>query len=391
MRLLISLAFILTLACSGLDTPDAPPREIPGQAPTPALEQDGTSAPLPSVPLTSLPEWISSGACSMPQILDADAALQESDASGPLHNGLLLCEVAFSGTPPKGRRWDAFGGNPDPSIHINDLPSACAYDTHDVTLSWQGVTLATGDPIEVSAYDRDLRHDDDAGTDSTPLEDWPVRLKGSHFAMTCGALTEAAVQARLPGRIADARAALSVLQQAMQPEPLAENWGWPDDAERIARRHLEDVAGHISWTAAPARALLANEAGIQARWEDTVAASIEQTRAGLSSTADLGQGLSVTVSEISCGYSCTVTLTLHNQGALVTLTPGTDWGAWLITPHGRDVELMMQESLPGDALTLTNGQQTTLRLQQTSNEATDRSMIRIKALNRHHILAIPSP
>ena len=327
----------------------------------------------------------------MPQILDADGALQEADASGPIRNGLLLCEVAFSGTPPKGLRWDAFGGNPDPSVRINDLPTACAYNTHDATLSWQGMTLAAGDLLEVSAYDVDLRHDDAAGMDSTSFEDWPVRFKGSHFALTCGALTEAAVQARLPGRVEDARAALSVLQQAMLPEPLAADWGWPHGAERTARHHIEDVAGHISWTAAPTRALLANEAGIQARWEDTVADSMAQTRAGLSQTVALGEGLSATVTEISCNQSCVVTLTVDNQGASATFTMGSDWASWFITARGQDVEMMVEENPPGSVLTLASGQQTTLHLQQISNEAVDRSMIRIKALNRHHLLAIPSP
>jgi len=391
MRLFISIASLIAMACGGLGTPDAPPRDSLDQATPPTPEPAVTSAPLPSASLTGLPEWVRSNSCGMPQILDADSALREADVSGPLHNGLLLCEVAFSGTPPKGRRWDAFGGNPDPSVHINDLLPACAHDTHDATLSWQGVTLETGEPLAVSAYDRDLRHDDDAGTDSTPLEDWPARLKGSHFAMTCEALSEAAVQARLPARIAAARTALSGFQQAMQPEPLAEDWGWPADAERTARRHIEDVAGHISWTADSTRALLANEAGLQASWEDAVAASMAQTRAGLSPTADLGQGLSATVTEISCGYNCTVTLMLHNQGAPTTITPGSDWDAWFVTARGQDVELMVEESLPGGVLTLASGQQTTLHLRQTSNETVDHSMIRIKATNRHHILAVPSP
>lgn len=388
MRFFTSLAFALSLACSGLTSSEDPPPEVPTAPPPPAAPEIAPE-PLPSAPIASLPEWVGGGSCAMPQILDAGSALREADASGAIRDGLLLCEVAFSGTPPKGRRWDAFGGNPDPSVRINDLPSACAHNTHDATLSWQGVTLAAGDKVEVAAYDVDLRHDDAAGMDIALFEGWPTRFKGSHFSMTCEALTAAAVQARLPGRIAEARSALSALQRAMTPEPLAADWGWPHDAERTARRHIEDVAGHISWAADSTKELLANEAGLQDRWDDAVAASMAQARSGLSQTADLGGGLSATVSAMTCDYGCTVTLSLHNQGGQTTLTPGGDLEAWLITPRGRDVDLTVAEDLPDGVLTLTSGQQTVLHLSQSTSDAIDRSMIRIKASNRHHLLPIP--
>ncbi|MFT5683705.1 MAG: hypothetical protein ACI8RZ_004637, partial [Myxococcota bacterium] len=148
MRLFIAFTSILTLACGGLASQEAELPAVPSQTPSvpppPAVAPAVAPEPLPSAPVTGRPEWAGTGSCGMPQLMDTDAALREADASSAIRDGVLLCEVDFSGTPPKGRRWDAFGGNPDPSVTINDYSAACAGNTHNVTLSWQGVSLETG-------------------------------------------------------------------------------------------------------------------------------------------------------------------------------------------------------------------------------------------------------
>jgi hypothetical protein len=286
------------------------------------------------------------------------------------------------------RGWDAFGGNPDPSLQLNSHPSACAENIHDVTLSLHGLSLTIGDTVQATAVDVDLRRDDLAGTDSVTFEGWPLSLRGDHFSATCRALTPATVQARLPARQDAARQALSRLQQAMVPAPLQDNWGWPESEERTARRHIEDVAGHVGWTDAAAGALLANEAGLQAQWSEAVAASMAQTRASLPRTVTLSTGLTISITAMQCADDCQLTLSLRGPDRPLTFSPGSDLSLYLVLPDGRDHGLSISDELPEGVLSLAAGEQTDLHL-HTSSVPSDRSMVRIKESNRQHLLPTP--
>ena len=302
---------------------------------------------------------------------------------------MLLCDVRFSGTPPKGRRWDAFGGSPDPSVQINDFGTACAYNTHDAFLSWHSVTLAVGDKVKVSATDIDMRRDDSAGMDIALFEgSWPVHFSGDHFSANCQGMTPEAVVARMPARVEAASSALSAFQRKMIPEPLAENWGWPDKEESTARRHIEDVAGHTGWDNNAVRYLLSNESGLQVKWAAEVATSMAQTLATLPGSADLGGGLSASVSDVQCTDSCELTLQLHNQGGARGLNLSTQLEVFLIAPDGRDLRLTIQDELPDGVLSLDAGQQRALHLHLAFSAPQQPSMIRIISINRHYLIPL---
>ena len=301
---------------------------------------------------------------------------------------MLLCEVRFTGTPPKGRRWDAFGGNPDPALQLNDRSNACAQNTHDATLSWHSMSLSAGEKLKVIATDIDIQRDDNAGMDITTFEGFPVRFQGSHFSATCSGLTAATVADRLPARVEAARAALSTLQQAMVPTPTAAHWGWPESAESIARRHIEDVAGHTGWQGDDATELLSNEAGLQAQWAEDVAASISQTAATLPQTIDLGERLSVSASALRCADgACDLTLQLHNQGSARTLSPSQELDPYLVSPLGRDLELSLQDGFP-DGLSMAPGTQTSLDYRLPFDAPEQGSVLRIRHNDRSHLLRI---
>ena len=387
-RFLVYFA-LSSLACSGLNPAPEPPSETEGASDAPTTPNTEPSAPLPSGSVSGgVPEWAGLARCGTPQILSASAALQQADATTSLEDGMLLCEVRFTGTPPKGRRWDAIGGNPDPALQINDRSSACAQNTHDATLSWHSMSLSAGEKLKVIATDIDIQRDDHAGMDITTFEGFPVRFQGDHFSATCSGLTAATVAARLPARVEAARAALSTLQQAMAPVPTAEHWGWPESAESIARRHIEDVAGHTGWQDDDVTTLLSNEAGLQAQWAEDVAVSIAQTAATLPKTVELGDQLSVSASALRCeDGACDLTLQLHNQGTARTLSPSQELDPYLVSPIGRDLELSLQDGFP-DGLSMDPGAQTSLHYRLPFDAPEQGSVLRIRSNDRSHLLRI---
>lgn len=389
MRRFLAYLALSTLACSGFSPAPAPPDE-PAPSVTDSPARPSTpSAPLPQAPVSGdAPAWAGLARCGMPQILAAGDALQQADATTALEGGMLLCEVRFTGTPPKGRRWDAFGGNPDPSLQLNDHANACAHNTHDATLSWHSISLTAGETVKVIATDIDLHNDDHAGMDIVIFEGFPLRFQDDHFSATCSGLSAGVVSARLSARVDAARASLSALQQAMVPEPAAADWGWPGTAESAARRHIEDVAGHTGWQDTNVTSLLSNEAGLQAQWAEAVEESITDAIRDLPQTIDIGDQLYASASDLRCaGGSCDVTLQLHNQGSDRTLSLNQDLTVHLVSPIGRDLEMTPQDSFSED-LSLGAGAQLTLHHRLPFDAPEQGSILRIQASARSQLLKI---
>ena len=394
MRRFLVYFVLYSLACSGLNSTPDPAEDPAPDAPTapPAASEEATPAPpLPEgAAAGGRPQWAGSARCGIPQLLEARDALREADATTTLEDGVLLCEVRFTGTPPKGRRWDAFGGNPDPALQLNDRANACAQNTHDATLSWHSMSLAAGDTVKVIATDIDIRNDDHAGADSAIFQSFPLRFQDDHFSATCSGMTAATVSARLPARVEAARASLSSLQQLMTPVPAEANWGWPESAESAARRHIEDVAGHTGWQGDDVASLLSNEAGLQAQWAAEVAESIAQTAATLPQSVDLNDQLIASVLTLRCADgSCELTLQLDNQGSARTLSPTEDLDLFLVSPIGRDLDLGLQDGFP-DGLALDSGAQISLHYRMAFDAPAGASVLRINSGNRSHLVRIPS-
>ena len=355
------LAGLLSLACGGLGSDGGggaytPPHgdEPIGDPPSSgagSLDEGSAVLPETAAAPSQIPAWVG-GLCQTPQVLDAEALLREAleTPEGGLDGGLLLCDVAMSSTPPKGRHWDVFGNPPDPhvALTLGDAPArpgACASDTMQAVLSWPLVDLPVGTKIKLNVQDLDISRHDFAGADLALFEGrFPLDLQGEHFRASCRALSVVAVEARLPGRLSLARQKLKALRGAMRPQPTQPDLGFPADAEYDLRRHIEDVAGHIDWLDAQVGGLLADRDAVWADWDRMARAAVAEAAPQAAAEARLDEGVSLTVLSAQCTASCVVRVRLQSPGSqpVALLNPSVVG----VRADGWDVPLVISDDTP---------------------------------------------
>ncbi|MEL6344317.1 MAG: hypothetical protein AAFV53_14455, partial [Myxococcota bacterium] len=276
-RLTLATFAGLLLACGGVfgedepaPAPDHSPDHSPGRitdpppvveipTPEPLETPPGPDAPSQTTALVTAegrrPSWAPDGLCEVPQIANKDEAFREAGGSSPgaLTDGLLLCDVTMSETPPKGRKWDLFGNPPDPSVQLTidgeRQGQACASDTMNAILSWPNISISPNGKLKLSAQDVDMRRHDFAGVDVQIYEgQFPVDLRADHFRASCRALTPEQVAPRLTASIDRARQSVAGLKRTLTPEPLEDDWGFDEASANQTQRSISMVAGYTGWT-----------------------------------------------------------------------------------------------------------------------------------------------
>jgi len=409
--------FALGLACGGLSKPPTPAASDPEPAPAPEPVAAPASAPEPAVepdlpaaappPLDRRPPWHVNGLCAVPQPADADELILDADDPAVLEDGLILCRVRMSDTPPRGRRWDVFKNPPDPSVRL-DIDGtahgpACADDTMAAVLTWPGADLGSNSKLKLTAIDVDIRNHDPAGTDIVIFEGaYPMELNGSHFSAKCRAMSAEVVTVRMSGRVDAARRSAKSMRGQMAPDPERPDCNFPGEAEQVLRQRITDVAALVGWEDDRLGGLLGIYESLHETWGQMAGDEIRRVRAGLPASAEIRSGVTATVSKHDCGGRCQLFVTMQNTGESEVnlgdeLLSGTFNG---VLPSGRDRSMAISSPHisedspivlgPGDEVTVVLGEQTFLGGESIAGFGPDEtSLLRVVVGGRSTLLPIP--
>ncbi len=231
------------------------PRRPPAAVAPIAVPSKRALPPPPDLPISpDPPPWTRGAPCVTPRLQSVDALRAHAlrDAPEGLESALMVCSVRLPRKNWEGYNWDILRGAPDPMARLRiderDHGYSCASNTYSASLSWPGVDLSPGAPIQIDVFDEDLRDHDFVGDARVSFDGaLSFALSSPRFEGSCSAIPRAAVEALLPDRIDDARLAILVQSEAQRLDPTAPRWGFSDALDDRTRAAVSEVAGHVGW------------------------------------------------------------------------------------------------------------------------------------------------
>ncbi|MDP3238236.1 MAG: hypothetical protein Q8N26_35920 [Myxococcales bacterium] len=232
---------------------------------------------------------------------------------------VVLCEVSV----PR-LRYDSFAGaDLRVSLSVNGVSAGLVNGPNDADWALAGfpVTLARGDRLSLTVWDRDLTELELVGSGSVMLgATLPVTFTKSAFTATCRGVPEAMTLRRQEMTIAHVDASLAALTPLPAVRLSAANLGRPDRELRVLENALNAAGTWQGWTRPVLAERLRSAAALEAQWTRAVAAEIATQLERLPPAGQpvmLQAGVTeVTVGALRCVRGkCGLSLELHNLSA----------------------------------------------------------------------------
>lgn len=256
----------------------------------PAALALGLAAPRASGQASMVPEWLARDAAvlsgqregTLPGVESLYAAASAAATHvDELAGALLVCHVATSESGPRGR-WDSFA---DPDLRI-ELRAGRSHGTAwgpenamTAYVSFAGVTLRTGDAIEVRVWDRDVTGDERIDTLRGRFDgSLPLALSHEATSITCGQLDAARAAREAASALVRAEAALGAVEAAT-PSLTDAGLGRPAREDTQASG---DVALAMAWAGVRdprARAVRDRLTAARASFDRALGAAVREARA----------------------------------------------------------------------------------------------------------------
>ncbi len=254
----------------------------------------------------------------VPQLADIwELSRGLSDQPVPLPaTTVLLCQVSVPSL-----RYDSFAGA-DLRVSLNVNGVALGFTNgpqdSDVALLSFPVTLARGDRVTLTVWDRDVTENELVGSGSVTLgSELPVAFTKSAFAATCRGVPEAMTVERQLRTLGRVDAALEVLSSLPSVRLTEQNFGRPDRELTELDDALDSAGAWQAWKVLALEERVRRAQAIEARWTravtDEIAAQLERLpKAGAPVVLQSGV-VEVTVGALRCVHgTCSLALELQN-------------------------------------------------------------------------------
>lgn len=254
----------------------------------------------------------------VPQVDDAWEVFRGLEAESV---SLPATTVVFCHVSVPSLRYDSFAGaDLRVALSVNGVASGLVNGPDDADHAMAGfpVTLARGDRLTLTVWDRDLTENELVGSGSVTLgAELPVTFTKSPFKATCRGVPEAMTLGRRETTIARVDAALEVLSPKPSVQLTAQNLGRPDPELRELDEALNGAAAWQGWKQPALAERLRRAQSVEAQWTRAVADEIASQLGRLPSAGApvvlQAAVVDVTVGALRCAHGrCALTLEFTN-------------------------------------------------------------------------------